>query len=253
MVIVRGNGGLEGLAERDGFSRSIDLHLVFRLFVFLDPEGEIRVRDVAGDLNVVDPQRGLFLEIEIEFDAAEGIRPETFFLEDQLIATIPDLDVSRFPRVAGNLAEIITRLARPEFHINFLAGAVNRTVGDADGLLRQVVGAVTMIAPVETVAGKVGAAFPGTGDDMPLELVAVRFLVIEDKFSVGIRALFETPRDHVEAALALRLIKILGAVSEELQLPRHGAAVRRIDEVKHLISALGAFQQNEIAHPDDEP
>ena len=243
VVVVRGNSGLEGFSERHGLSGGIHLHLVFRLLVFLDAEREIRVRDTtAGDSDVVVPQCGLFLEIEIEFDAPKCIRTETFFLNDQLVAPIADLDVRCFSRVGGNLAEIIARLARPEFHINFLAGAVNRPVGDADGFLRKVVGAVTVVAPLETVAGKEGAAFPGAGDHMPLEQVAILLHLIEDELAVGVRAPFKISRDDLKAALALRLFQIIRAKTEELQLARHGAAVRRIDEVKHLVARLGTFQ-----------
>ena len=46
MVVVCGNGGLESFTERDGFGGSIDLHLVFRLFIFLHAKHETASRNL---------------------------------------------------------------------------------------------------------------------------------------------------------------------------------------------------------------
>ena len=80
MVVVRGNGGFEGIAECNRFGGSIDLYLVFRLLVFLHAKGEMAMRHSAGDLDTVVAERGLLFQIEVKRGSTERIRDNTLFL-----------------------------------------------------------------------------------------------------------------------------------------------------------------------------
>ena len=252
MVVVCGNGGRESFAKGDGFLGSLDLHLEFRLLVFLDAEGEMRIRNLSVDPDVVVSQSGFLLQVEIESRSAEFIRDEIVFLEDNLISPIADFDGGGFPGVCGNVAEIVTRLARPNLQVHRLAGAIDGAIGDADGFLRDVIGAAAGIIPVEMAIREIGAAIPGAGDDVPLEVV-VDAIAGEHQLSALICFLPEMFRDGIEPALADRLPKVIRPVAEELQLPLHRRSGLGIGKVENLFAALGAFQEDEVANPYDNP
>ena len=88
---------------------------------------------------------------------------------------------------------------------------------------------------------------------MPLKLVLVRLLVIQFDFPVRVRTLAEVLGDGVETTIPLRLFNEFHAVSEEFQLALHGTTILRIDKVNDILTGLGALEQNEIAHPHDDP
>jgi hypothetical protein len=67
---------------------------------------------------------------------------------------------------------------------------------------------------VELLAGEVSAAFPGAGDDVPLKLVLVIFLVIQFEFPVRVRTLAEVLGVDVETTVALCLFNLFLAVTE---------------------------------------
>ena len=253
VVVVCGNGRLESLAQRHRLGRGIDLHLEFRLLVFLHPEGESRARHSTLNLDVVGSKRRLFLEVEVKGDAAIFIGDQAVLFENLLVHGIAHDDARRLSGKCRLLSEIIPRFAGPQLHVHCLPGAIDRPIGDADGLLRHVTVFVAVVAaPVETPVSEVGPALPGAGDDMPAVIVPA-LLLSQHQLAVLIGLLREMMGDDVEAPFALGFLKVVRLVPEKLQLARHRCTRRRIHEVDHLLARLAAFQDHKIPHPHHDP